>query len=97
MQLLELQGSRDLLITENQQLKGSLGRAIAITSEFEESLRDKEAALHDPIANQSEDLKNEDEAKNSYEGTSCYVLLKSFHCLNSLTSWPASGIYHLLR
>jgi hypothetical protein len=77
MQLLELEVSRNLLITENQQLRASLDRAIATTSELEESLRDKEAALHDLIVKQSEDLKNGDEAENGHEGTLCYLLLQS--------------------
>lgn len=69
MQLLESQVARDFLISENQQLKASLDRAVATTSELAESLRDKEAALHALRAKQSRDLKNEGEVENSYEGT----------------------------
>ena len=76
MQLLELEVSRNLLITENQELKASLDRAFATTSMLEESLRDKEAALYVLVVKQSENLKNGDEADNSHKGTTCYLPLQ---------------------
>lgn len=77
MQLLESQLTCNSLINENQQLKAGLDRAVATTSELAGSLRDNEAALHALIAKESGDLKNEDDAENSYEGTWLYLLQKS--------------------
>jgi len=69
MQLLESQVTCNSLISENQQLKASLDRAVATISELAGSRREEETALHALIATESGDLKNEDEAENSYEGT----------------------------
>ena len=77
LQLLRLQVSHHLLVTENQQLKASLGRAVATTSELKESLGDKEAASHALIVEQSQHMKHGGEAENNYEGKSCCLLPKS--------------------
>ncbi|KAG0589153.1 hypothetical protein KC19_2G294800 [Ceratodon purpureus] len=87
-QLLELEVSRNLLITENQELKASLDRAFATTSMLEESLRDKEAALYVLVVKQSENLKNGDEADNSHKGA-CVLKASNADSDNEFASTPA--------
>jgi len=69
MQPLESQVTCNCSISENQQLKASLDRAIAAPSELAGSLRVEGTASHALIANESGDLKHEDEAEYSCEGT----------------------------
>ncbi|KAG0628092.1 hypothetical protein M758_2G249000 [Ceratodon purpureus] len=87
-QLLELEVSRNLLITENQELKASLDRAFATTSMLEESLRDKEAALYVLVVKQLENLKNGDEADNSHKGA-CVLKASNADSDNEFASTPA--------
>jgi hypothetical protein len=69
-QLLESRVTCNCSISENQQLKASLDRAITAPSELAGSLRVEGTASHALIANESGDLKHEDEAEYSYEDLS---------------------------
>jgi len=69
MQLLESQVTCNCSISENQQLKASVDRAIAAPSELAEYLRVEGTASHALIANEAGDLKHEDVAEYSFEGT----------------------------
>lgn len=95
MQLESLQAVRNSLVTENRDLKKSLDKAVATSSELAESLRMKESALH---TLESTIRRNENEFESSTEGISwlfladiVFLLFRSFFFANSIGIWMFSS------